>query len=54
MIKQSEVGQKLDFEYVMNEVFTTLDVVMYMEHTYVTEISFDPIRKYRLQKGKKV
>lgn len=54
LIKQSEVGQKLDFEYVMNEVFTTLDVVMYMEHTYVTEISFDPIRKYRLQKGKKV
>lgn len=53
LIKQSEVGQKLDFEYVMNEVFTTLDVIMYMEHTFVTEIAFDPVRKFRLQKGKK-
>lgn len=53
LIKQSEVGQKLDFEFVMNEVFTTLDVVMFMESTYVTEVSFDPVRKYRLQKGKR-
>ena len=54
LIKQSEVGQKLEFDYVMNEVFTTLDVIMYMEHTYVTEIAFDPVRKFRLQKGKAV
>ncbi len=52
LIKQSEIGQKLDFEYVMNEVFITLDVVMFLDHTYVTEISYDPVRKYRLQKGK--
>lgn len=54
LIKQSEVGQKLEFDYVMNEVFTTLDVIMYMEHTYVTEIAFDPVRKFRLQKGKAI
>lgn len=52
LIKQSAVGQKLEFDYVMNEVFTTLDVIMFMENTYVTEIAFDPVRKYRLQKGK--
>ena len=54
LIKQSEIGQKLDFEYIMSEVYTTLDVVMFLSHTHVKEISFDPIRKYRLLKGKKI
>lgn len=53
LIKQSEIGQKLDFEYIMNEVYTTLDVMMFLNHTYVKEISYDPVRKYRLLKGKK-
>lgn len=53
LIKQSEVGQKLDFEYIMNEVYTTLDVMMYLNRTFVTEIAYDPVRKYRLLKGKK-
>ena len=52
LIKQSEVGQKLDFQHIMNDVFTTLDVMMFMSKTYVTEIAYDPIRKYRLLKGK--
>lgn len=54
LIKQSEVGQKLDFEYIMSEVYTTLDVMMFLNHTYVREIAYDPVRKYRLLKGKKV
>lgn len=53
LIKQSEVGQKLDFEYIMSEVYTTLDVMIFLHHTYVKEIAFDPVRKYRLLKGKK-
>ena len=53
LIKQSEVGQKLDFEYIMSEVYTTLDVMMFLNHTYVKEISYDPVRKYQLLKGKK-
>lgn len=52
LIKQSDVGQKLDFEYIMNEVFTTLDVMMFLNHTYVKEVAYDPVRKYRLLKGK--
>lgn len=51
LIKQSEIGQKLDFSFIMKEVYTTLDVVMFLDKTYVTEVSYDPIRKYRLQKG---
>lgn len=53
LIKQSDIGQKLDFEYIMSEVYTTLDVMMFLSHTYVKEIAYDPIRKYRLLKGKK-
>ena len=53
LVKQSEVGQKLEFEYIMNEVYTTLDVMMFLNHTYIKEIAYDPIRKYRLLKGKR-
>lgn len=54
LIKQSEIGQKLDFEMIMSDVYTTLDVMIFLDHTYVKEISFDPVRKYRLLKGKKI
>lgn len=53
LIKQSEIGQKLDFEMIMSDVYTTLDVMMFLSHTYVKEIAYDPVRKYRLLKGKK-
>lgn len=54
LIKQSDVGVTMPFEQIMTDVFTTLDVVMFLDHTYVTEISYDPVRKYRLLKGKAV
>lgn len=54
LIKQSEIGQKLDFEMIMSDVYTTLDVMIFLSHTHVREISFDPVRKYRLLKGKKI
>lgn len=54
LIKQSEVGKNLDIENIMNGVFTTLDVVMFLDKTYVTQVSYDPVRKYRLLKGKVV
>ena len=52
LIKQSEVGKNLEFKDIMSDVFTTLDVVMYMENTKLKEIAFDPVRKYKLLKGK--
>ncbi len=53
LIKQSEIGQKLEFENIMNDVYTTIDVMIYLNKTYVTEIAYDPIRKFRLLKGNK-
>lgn len=54
LIKQSDVGSKIDFEQIMRDVYTTIDVMIYLERTHVTEIAYDPIRKARLQKGKRI
>ena len=51
LIKQSAVGQTLDFGYIMREVMTTLDVVAFFSHTKLTQLYFDPVQKYRLQRG---
>lgn len=51
-IKQSEVGQTLDFNYIMREVMTTIDVVVYFEKTHLKELWFDPVAKLNLMKGK--
>lgn len=54
LVKQSETGQKLDMEQIMSDVYTTIDVMMFLNKTYVTEISYDPVRKYRLLMGKRL
>lgn len=54
LIKQSEIGKSMELDYIIREVFITLDVVMFLDHTFVTEVSYDPVRKYLLQKGKAV
>jgi type IV secretion system protein VirB11 len=50
-IKQSEVGQSLDFSYIMQEVKTTIDVVVFFEKTYLKELYYDPNEKLKLLKG---
>lgn len=54
LIKQSEIGSKIDFDQIMRDTYTTIDVMMFLERTYVTEVSYDPVRKYRLMQGKKL
>lgn len=51
LIKQSEIGQTLSFEYIMKEVFTTLDVMMFFEGTFLKEISYNPVRKNKIING---
>lgn len=50
-IKQSEVGQTLGFDYIMQEVMTTIDVVAYFEHTHLKELYYDPHKKLKLLTG---
>ncbi|MCR4471172.1 ATPase, T2SS/T4P/T4SS family [Burkholderia sp. SCN-KJ] len=51
LVKQSPVGQTLPFDYIMREIRTTVDVVLFMENKYLTEIYFDPVTKMRLLRG---
>lgn len=50
-VKQSDVGKTLDFDYIMREVETTIDVVVYFDHTQLTEIYYNPKRKLKLIRG---
>jgi type IV secretion system protein VirB11 len=50
-IKQSEVGRTLDMAYILGEVQTTIDVVLYFEKTYLKEIYYDPRHKLKLLRG---
>lgn len=52
LIKQSSVGITLDFDYIMREVMTTIDVVAFFEKTRLTQIYYDPVRKFLTQRGK--
>lgn len=50
-IKQSDVGRGLDMSYIMSEVKTTIDVVVYFEDTKLKQIYYDPAEKLRLLRG---
>jgi type IV secretion system protein VirB11 len=50
-IKQSEVGQTLDMAYIMSEILTTIDVVLFFEKTFLKEMYYNPHEKLRLLKG---
>jgi type IV secretion system protein VirB11 len=53
-IKQSEVGKTLDMNYIMSEVMTTIDVVVYFDKTYMKELYYDPVKKLKLLRGEAV
>lgn len=50
-IKQSEVGRTLDFNYIMQEVMTTIDVVVFFDKTHLKELYYNPVEKLRLLRG---
>lgn len=54
LIKQSDVGRGLDMAKIMADVFSTIDVVIFLDRTYVTQVSYDPVRKNRLLTGKAI
>lgn len=50
-VKQSPVGQTLDYRHILEKVKTTIDIVVFFEKTYLKEIHFDPIAKLRMLRG---
>lgn len=53
LIKQSEVGMGLDYEYIERIVLSSFDVLIYMERTEILEVHYEPQRKIRLLNSRK-
>lgn len=54
LIKQSATGVSIDFDQILRDVYTTIDVMLFLQRTYIDEIAYDPVEKYRLMQLKKV
>jgi type IV secretion system protein VirB11 len=51
LIKQSEVGRSLDWNHIMREVTSSIDVMVQFAHTKMTQLYYDPVRKAKLMRG---
>lgn len=51
IIKQSEIGLTLDYNLVMNTIKSSIDIIMFFNHTKMTEIYFNPIEKNKILAG---
>lgn len=45
LVKQSEVGQTLEYEFILDTVKSSIDVVCFFKHTHLKEIYFNPEEK---------
>lgn len=51
LIKQSAVGAGLDYAYIDRRVRTSFDAVLYMEHTDILDVTYEPEVKLALLNG---
>lgn len=51
LVMQSESGKQMPTSEITRQVFTTIDVMIYLERTRVKELSYDPVRKFKLLQG---
>jgi type IV secretion system protein VirB11 len=51
LIKQSEVGQTLEWPFLVDQVAMTVDLVLFMRDKRLTELLYDPVRKWKLMGG---
>lgn len=48
IVKQSSVGMTVDMDLIMKTIKTSIDVILFFNHTHLTEIYFDPEEKNRI------
>lgn len=51
LAKESEAGQGMDYQYILNIVKSTIDVVCFFERTQLKEIYYDPFAKRQALRG---
>lgn len=48
LIKQSDIGQRLDYDFIERKIRTSVDVIAYCEKSYVRSIRYEPEEKMEL------
>lgn len=48
IVKQSEVGLTLDMDLVQKTIKSSIDIILFFNHTYMTEVYFDPFEKMKI------
>ncbi|MGL4666601.1 MAG: P-type DNA transfer ATPase VirB11 [Saezia sp.] len=48
LVKQSEVGQGLEYNHILRTINTSIDIIAFYKHTHLTELYFEPALKNRL------
>lgn len=46
LAKESATGQTMEYDYILDTVKSTIDVIAFFSHTHMTELYFDPIEKF--------
>lgn len=52
LAKESATGQTMDYDYILNTVRSTIDVICFFNKTYMTELYFDPVEKFYALSGR--
>ena len=52
LAKESATGQTMDYDYLLNTVRSTIDVVCFFNKTYMTELYYDPVEKHYAMSGR--
>lgn len=52
LAKESATGQTMDYDYILNSVKATIDIVVFFDKTYMTELYYDPVEKFYAMRGR--
>ncbi|MCS1115875.1 CpaF/VirB11 family protein, partial [Escherichia coli] len=47
IVKQSDVGMTVDMDLIMRTIKTSIDVILFFNHTRMTELYYEPEEKNR-------
>lgn len=53
LAKESATGQTMEYDYILNSVRATIDIVAFFSQTHLTELYFDPLAKFYATQGRK-
>lgn len=52
LAKESATGQTMEYDYILNAVKSTIDIVAFFQKTHMTELYFDPVEKFYAMRGR--